>query len=358
MAGVDCAEEGVRHGMHRVGQISCAQDGIVHKSGRGHHRSSSNYCGGNSRGSNNMRSSKKAVVAKASQNDLSISISLPLLVVVSMVVVVVQGRGAGDRDVGTVHTGGALEAKRVAVVGETVVTSMRVGAPLLTAGHCSTEVVGAETDMAGVDESGSSGNNSMAWVGDSRGNSGNCRGSNNSVVAKTVANGAKTSNNHLSISLSLPLLAAARHSSSKIVGAEANMAGVDEACRGGSNSMDWVGQGRGTKNSRGGGGNNSMVAKTVAKTSKDHLSISLSLPLLLSKGPCSIGESGIGQGCPGAWDGKVQSVHARSTLSSKGVHSIGIWDGEGGVDHVGRGDGRKRGKSNEKLHDGVVVMQL
>ena len=272
MAGVDCAEEGVRHGMHRVGQISCAQDGIVHKSGRGHHRSSGNYCGGNSRGSNNMRSSKKAVVAKASQNDLSISISLPLLVVVSMVVVVVQGRGAGDRDVGTVHTGGALEAKRVAVVGETVVTSMRVGAPLLTAGHCSTEVVGAETDMAGVDESGSSGNNSMAWVGDSRGNSGNCRGSNNSVVAKTVANGAKTSNNHLSISLSLPLL--------------------------------------------------------------------------LSKGPCSIGESGIGQGCPGAWDGKVQSVHARSTLSSKGVHSIGIRDGEGGVDHVGRGDGRKRGKSN------------
>ena len=288
---MDCAEKGVCHSVNWVGQVSGAQDGVVHKGGRGcndrgsgNHRGRGNNCGGNGRcGGNN--SVVAETVAKTSKDDLSISISLPLLVVVSMVVVVVQGRGTGDRDVGAVHTRGALVAQRVAVVGNSmvssVVTSMRVGAPLPAAGH----------------------------------------------------------------------------SGAKVVGAEPNVAGVDKASRGGGNSVDRVGQGRVAKDGRGnsgngrGGNNSGVVAKTVAnrpKTSNDHLSVSLSFPLLLSKRPGSIGESSVGQGGTSAGNGQVQSVHTRGTLASEGVHSISIGEGEGRVNHVGGGDGRNGGKSNLK----------
>jgi len=372
VAGVDCAEKGVCHSVNWVGQVSGAQDGVVHKGGRGcndrgsgNHRGRGNNCGGNGRcGGNN--SVVAETVAKTSKDDLSISISLPLLVVVSMVVVVVQSRGTGDRDVGAVHTRGALVAQRVAVVGNSmvssVVTSMRVGAPLPAAGHSGAKVVGAEPNVAGVDKASRGGGNSVDRVGqgrvakDGRGNSGNGRGGNNSgVVAKTVANRPKTSNDHLSVSLSFPLPAAG-HSSSKVVGAEPNMAGVDEACRGGGNGVDGVGKSRGAEDGRGGkgrGGKNTVVAKT----SKDDLSVSLSFPLLLSKRPGSIGESSVGQGGTSAGNGQVQSVHTRGTLASEGVHSISIGEGEGRVNHVGGGDGRNGGKSNKELHDGVV-MQL
>jgi len=369
VAGVDCSEKSVCHGMHWVGQVSGAQDGVVHKGdrGSGNDRGRGNNCVGNGRcGGNNCVVAE--TVAETSKDDLSISISLPLLVVVSMVVVVVQGRGTGDRDIGTVHARGALEAQRVAVVGNSmvasVVTSMRVGAPLpAAAGHCGSKVVSAETNVAGVDEASRSGGNSVDWVGqsrvakDGRGNSGN-----SSVVAKTVANRSKTSNDHLSVSLSFPLPAAG-HSSSKVVGAETNMARVDEACRGGGNSVNWIGQSRGAEDSRcgkGRGSKNTVVAETVSnmtKTSEDDLSVSLSFPLLLSERSGSIGESSICEGCTSAGHGQVQSVHTRGTLASKGVHSISIGEGEGRVDHVGRGDGRTSGKSNKELHDGVM-MQL
>lgn len=355
---MDRAKESVCNGVHGVGQVGGAQDGVVHKGGRSSdHRGGGNNCGGNGRCGNNSGVVAKTV-SKTSKDDLSISISLPLLVVVSMVMVVVQGRGTGDRVVGGVHTGGTLEAQRVAVVGESVVASveavMGVSTPLPAAGHSSSKVVGAETNVAGVDEASRGGGNCVDWVGqgrgaeDGRGNSGNCRGGNNScVVAETVANRPKTSKDHLSVSLSFPLLAAG-NCGTKVVGAETNMAGVDESSRGGGNSVDRVGQGSVSENSRGNGrgGNNSVVAET----SKDNLRISLSLPLSILG---SIGESSIGQGGTSAGHGLVQSVDTRGTLASEGVHSVSIGEGESGVNHVGRGDGRNRGKSNKELHDGV-----
>jgi len=263
--------------MHWVGQVGCAEDSVVHKGGRG----------GNHGGSGND-SVVAETVSKTSKEDLSISLSLPLSIVVSMVsMVVVEVRCTGNRDVGAIHTRGALVAQGVAVVGDSVVasvvtsmvTSMRAGTPLPAAGHCSSKVVGAET----------------------------------------------------------------------------NVAGVDEASRGGGNSVDWVGQSRVAEDGRGNsmGGKNTVVAETVSKTSKEHLSISLSFPLLLSEGPGSIGESSVGQGGSSTGHGQVQSVHTRGTLASEGVHSISIGEGESRVNHVGRGDGRKRGKSNKELHDGV-----
>jgi len=347
---VDRAKESVCHGMHWVGQVGSAEDGVVHEGGRGsdhggggNHRGGGYNCGGNGRGGNNSVVSGKT---KTSKDDLSISISLPLLVVVSMVMVVVQGRGTGDWVVGGVDTRGALVAQGVAVVGESVVASVGVGTPLPAAGHCSPKVVGAESNMAGVNEASRGGSNSVDGVGqssvseDSRGNSGNGRCSNNSgVVAKTVANRPKTSNNHLCVSLSFPLPAAG-HCSTKVVGAETNMTGVNEASRGGGNSVDWVGQSRVTEDGR--GGNDSGV---VAETSKEDLRVSLCLPLSILG---SIGESSVGQGGTSAGHGQVQSVDTRGRLASEGVHAVSIGEGEGGVDHVGRGDGRKRGKSNLK----------
>jgi len=261
--------------MHWVGQVGCAKDSVVHEGSRG----------GNHGGSGNDRSGgNNSVVAetvsKTSKEDLSISLSLPLSIVVSMVsMVVVEVRCTGNRDVGAIHTRGALVAQGVAVVGDSVVASVVAvvgfGFPLPAAGHCSSKVVGAET----------------------------------------------------------------------------NVAGVDEASRGGGNSVNWVGQSRVAEDGRGNGmgGKNTVVAET----SKEHLSISLSFPLLLSEGPGSIGESSVGQGGSSTGHGQVQSVHTRGTLASEGVHSISIGEGESRVNHVGRGDGRKRGKSNKELHDGV-----
>jgi len=266
--------------MHWVGQVGSAEDGVVHEGGRGsdhggggNHRGGGYNCGGNGRGGNNSVVSGKT---KTSKDDLSISISLPLLVVVSVVVVVVQGRGTGDWVVGGVDTRGALVAQGVAVVGESVVASVGVGTPLPAAGHCSP----------------------------------------------------------------------------KVVGAESNMAGVNEASRGGSNSVDGVGQSSVSEDSRGNSGNgrcgnNSGV---VAETSKEDLRVSLCLPLSILG---SIGESSVGQGGTSAGHGLVQSVDTRGALASEGVHSVSIGEGESGVNHVGRGDGRKRGKSNKELHDGV-----
>jgi len=422
---VDRAEDSVCHGMHWVGQVGCAEDGVVHNGDRGgDHGGGGNHWGGNGRGSNNSVVAKtNSVVTKTSKDDLSISISLPLLVVVSMVMVVVQGRGTGDWVVGGVDTRGALVAQGESV-GESVeaVSVVGLGTPLPAAGHCGTKVVGAETNVAGVDEASRGGGNSVSEGSrvseESRGSNnsgvvaksvanrpktsndhlsvslsfplpaaGNCsskvvgaesnmagvdeasrgggnsvdgvgqssvskdsRGGNNSgMVAKTVANRAKTSNNHLSVSLSFPLPAAG-HCSSKVVGAESNVAGVDEASRGGGNSVDWVGQSSVSEDGRGNSGNSGVVAKTVAKTSKDDLRVSLSLPLSILG---SIGESSVGQGGTSAGHGQVQSVDTRGRLASEGVHAVSIGEGEGGVDHVGRGDGRKRGKSNKELHDGV-----
>merc|ERR1719341_2799798 len=184
---------------------------------------------------------------------------------------VVQGRGTGDWVVGGVDTRGALVAQGVAVVRESVVASVGVGTPLPAAGHCSP----------------------------------------------------------------------------KVVGAESNMAGVNEASRGGGNSVDWVGQSRVTEDGRGNCGNGSGV---VAETSKEDLRVSLCLPLSILG---SIGESSVGQGGTSAGHGLVQSIDTRGALASEGVHSVSIGEGESGVNHVGRGDGRKRGKSNKELHDGV-----
>jgi len=340
---VDRAEESVCHGMHWVGQVGCAEDGVVHNGDRGSdHGGGGDHGGGNGRGSNN------SVVAETSKDDLSISIGLPLLVVVSMVMVVVQGRGTGDWVVGGVDTRGALVAQGESV-GESVeaVSVVGLGTPLPAAGHCGTKVVGAETNVAGVDEASRGGGNS---VSEGSRVSEESRGSNNSgVVAKSVANRPKTSNDHLSVSLSFPLPAAG-NCSSKVVGAESNVAGVDEASRGGGNSVDWVGQSSVSEDGRGNSGNSGVVAKTVAKTSKDDLRVSLGLPLSILG---SIGESSVGQGGTSAGHGQVQSVDTRGRLASEGVHAVSIGEGEGGVDHVGRGDGRKRGKSNKELHDGV-----
>ena len=287
VAGVDGSEESVCHGVHWVGQVGCAQDGVVHEGSRG----SGNNCRGDSRRGNNCGSNGRCggnnsvvaeTVAKTSKDDLSIGLSLPLLVVVSMVMVVVEGGGTGDRDVGTVHTRGALEGQGVAVVTVvsvvSMVASMRVGTPLPAAGH----------------------------------------------------------------------------SGSKVVGAETNVARVDEACRGGSNSVDRVGKSRGAEDSRGGIGG----SIGVTKTSKDDLSISLGFPLLPSKRPGSIGESSVGQGGSSTGHGQVQSVHARGALASEGVHSVSIGDGEGRVDHVGRGDGRNCGKSNLENIEGYLSFRL
>jgi len=347
---VDRAEESVCHGVHWVGKVGCAEDGVVHDGDRGgDHGGGGNHGGGNGRGGNNsVVAETNSVVTKTSKDDLSISISLPLLVVVSMVVVVVQGRGTGDWVVGGVDTRGALVAQGESV-GESVeaVSVVGLGTPLPAAGHCGTEVVGAESNVAGVDEASRGGGNGMSEGSrvseESRG------GNNSGVVAKTVTNRPKTSNDHLSVSLSFPLPAAG-HGSSKVVGAESNVAGVDEASRSGGNSVDGVGQSSVSEDGRGNSGNSGVVAKTVAKTSKDDLRVSLGLPLSILG---SIGESSVGQGGTSAGHGQVQSVDTRGRLASEGVHAVSIGEGEGGVDHVGRGDGRKRGKSNKELHDGV-----
>ena len=329
MAGVDGPEEGVRHGVHRVGQVGGAEDGVVHQGGGGgHHGGSGNNCRGNGRcgnnGGSNGRCGNNTVVSKTAEDDLSISISLPLLVVVAVVVVVVvEGGGTRDRHVGAVHTWSALEAERVAVVGESVVAAVGVGAPLLAARHRGSQVVGAESHVAGVDEAGRGGGNGVDRVGKSRGAE-DSRSS--SSVAKTVANGAKSSNDHLGVGLSLPLLAA-RHSSSKVVGAETDVAGVDETKRGGGDSVDWVGDGGGANNSGGGngrssnnsrgncvdggGGNNSVVAET----SKDQLGISLGFPLLTTKRSSSIRETSVGERGTGARHGQVQAVDAGGALA-------------------------------------------
>merc|ERR1719237_1097391 len=205
-----------------------------------------------------------------------------------MVMVVVQGRGTGDWVVGGIDTRGALVAQGESVEAVSVVG---LGTPLPAAGHCGTKVVGAETNVAGVDEG--SRVSEESW------------GSNNSgVVAKTVANRPKTSNDHLSVSLSFPLPAAG-NCGSKVVGAESNVAGVNEAGRSGGNSVDGVGQSRVSEDGRGNSGNSGMVAKTVAKTSKDDLRVSLSLPLSILG---SIGESSVGQGGTSAGHGQVQSA--------------------------------------------------
>merc|ERR1719275_484298 len=150
--------------------------------------------------------------------------------------VVVQGRGTGDWVVGGVDTRGALVAQGESV-GESVeaVSVVGLGTPLPAAGHCGTEVVGAET----------------------------------------------------------------------------NMAGVDEASRGGGNSVDWVGKSSVSEDGRGNSGNSGVVAKTVAKTSKDDLRVSLGLPLSILG---SIGESSVGQGGTSAGHGQVQSVDTRGRL--------------------------------------------
>jgi len=348
VAGVDGSEEGVRHGVHRVGQVGGAEDGVVHQGGGGgHHGGSGNNCRGNGRcgnnGGSNGRCGNNTVVSKTAEDDLSIGVSLPLLVVVAVVVVVVEGGGTRDRHVGAVHTWSALEAERVAVVGEAVEASVGVGAPLLAARHRGSQVVGAESHVAGVDEAGRGGGNGVDWVGKGRGAD---DGGSGSSVAKTVANGAKSSNDHLGIGLSLPLLAA-RHSSSKVVGAETDVAGVDEAKRGGGDSVNWVGDGGGANNSGGGnggssnnsrgngvdgrGGNNSVVAET----SKDQLRISLGFPLLATERSSSIWETSVGERGTGARHGQVQAVDAGGALASEGVHSVGIGQGERGVDHVG-----------------------
>jgi len=175
VARVDRAKESVCNRVHGVGQVGGAQDGVVHKGGRSSnhgggsdHGSSGNNCGGNGRCSNNSGVVTKTV-SKTSEDDLSISISLPLLVVVSMVMVVVQGRGTGDRVVGGVHTRGTLEAQRVAVVGESVEAVVGVSTPLPAAGHSSSKVVGAETNVAGVDEASRGGGNCVDWVRQGRG---------------------------------------------------------------------------------------------------------------------------------------------------------------------------------------------
>jgi len=348
VAGVDGPEESVRHGVHRVGQVGSAEDGVVHQGGGGgNHGGSGNNCRDSGRCGNNGRSNGRCgndtVVSKTAEDDLSISISLPLLVVVAVVVVVVEGGGTRNWHVGAVHTRSALEAERMAVVGEAVVAAVGVGAPLLAAGHRGSQVVGAESHVAGVDEAGRGGGNGVDRVGKGRG-ADDSRSS--SSVAKTVANGAKSSNDHLGISLSLPLLAA-RHSGSKVVGAETHVAGVDEAKRGGGDSVDWVGDGGGANNSGGGnggssnnsrgngvdggGGNNSVVAET----SKDQLGIGLGFPLLTTKRSSSIRETSVGERGTGARHGQVQAVDARGALASEGVHSVGVGQGERGVDHVG-----------------------
>ena len=273
---MDRAEDSVCHGVHWVGKVGCAEDGVVHDGDRGgDHGGGGNHGGSNGRGGNNSVVAKtNSVVTKTSKDDLSISISLPLLVVVSMVMVVVQGRGTGDWVVGGVDTRGALVAQGESV-GESVeaVSVVGLGTPLPAAGHCGTKVVGAET----------------------------------------------------------------------------NVAGVDEASRGGGNSVDGVGQSSVSEDGRGNSGNSGVVAKTVAKTSKDDLRVSLSLPLSILG---SIGESSVGQGGTSAGHGQVQSVDTRGRLASEGVHAVSIGEGESGVDHVGRGDGRKRGKSNLKKVEG------
>merc|ERR1719460_2837587 len=175
-----------------------------------------------------------------------------------VVVVVVQGRGTGDWVVGGVDTRGALVAQGESVEAVSVVG---LSTPLSAAGNCGTEVVGAETNMAGVDEASRGSGNS---VSEGSRVSEESRGSNNSgVVAKSVANRPKTSNDHLCVSLSFPLPAAG-HGSSKVVGAESNVAGVDEASRGGGNSVDWVGQSSVSEDGRGNSGNSGVVAKTSA----------------------------------------------------------------------------------------------
>ena len=330
MAGVDGPEEGVRHGVHRVGQVGGAEDGVVHQGGGGgNHGGSGNNCRGNGRcgnnGGSNGRCGNNTVVSKTAKDDLSIGVSLPLLVVVAVVVVVVvEGGGTRDRHVGAVHTWSALEAERVAVVGESVVAAVGVGAPLLAARHRGSQVVGAESHVAGVDEAGRGGGNGVDWVGKSRGAEDG--GSSSSSVAKTVANGAKSSNDHLGIGLSLPLLAAG-HSSSKVVGAETDVAGVDEAKRGGGDSVDWVGDGGGANNSGGGnggssnnsrgngvdggGGNNSVVAET----SKDQLRVGFGFPLLTTERSSSIRETSVGERGTGARHGQVQAVDAGGALA-------------------------------------------
>merc|ERR1719237_1715842 len=109
-----------------------------------------------------------------------------------MVMVVVQGRGTGDWVVGGIDTRGALVAQGESVEAVSVVG---LGTPLPAAGNCGTEVVGAETNVAGVDEG-------SRVSEESRG------GNNSGVVAKSVANRPKTSNDHLCVSLSFPLPAA------------------------------------------------------------------------------------------------------------------------------------------------------
>ena len=174
-----------------------------------------------------------------------------------------------------------------------------------------------------MDEAGRGGGNGVDWVGKSRGAE-DSRSS--SSVAKTVANGAKSSNDHLGIGLSLPLLAAG-HSSSKVVGAETDVAGVDEAGRGGGDSVNWVGDGGGANNSGGGnggsgnnsrgncvdgrGGNNSVVAET----SEDQLRVSLGFPLLATKRSSSIRETSVGERGTGARHGQVQAVDAGGALA-------------------------------------------
>jgi len=102
----------------------------------------------------------------ASEHDTSISISIPLAVVVGMVV---GDIGAGHGDIGSVHTGGALQAEDMpsiaVVVGE---VGIGIGLPLLptAAGDSGSKVVGAETNMAGVHNTSRGGSYGMHGVRD------------------------------------------------------------------------------------------------------------------------------------------------------------------------------------------------
>jgi len=159
------------------------------------------------------------------------------------------------------------------------------------------------------------------------GDSGNSGSGNNSVVTKTGVAEASVSQTSvsgvaktvsvvsvvsigigLSLGLSLPLPPAG-HGGAEVVGAEADVAGVDGAGGGGHNSVDRVGESVQAES----GVAESSVAETVM-TGEDDLGVSLGLPLAVVPGVSVVVSVADGTG-----DGHVGGVHAGGALVSDDV---------------------------------------
>jgi len=190
----------------------------------------------------------------------------------------------------------------------------------------SSEVVGADTDMGGVDSSETirAGGNSMSENivgGNNSGTVGGIRVGTNAIsIGRGVGSITSIKESSISLGISLPLLSATGNSSSKIVGTQTNIGGMSQTKGGGGNSVDRVGDtsisSSGITNSSMAGITNSSMTSiristisigrgvgsiTSIKKSSISLSISISVSLTIVVSSIGISSNWIGRSGTSNW---------------------------------------------------------